>query len=86
MGDLAHMSVKGRIANAVLTLKQKFGVKPNGQLGITISRQDFASYNGATYETVFRMMNEMVEEKAIKLDGKHIMIISEHKLLEYIKN
>ena len=53
MGDLAHMSVKGRIANAVLTLKQKFGVKPNGQLGITISRQDFASYNGATYETVF---------------------------------
>jgi CRP/FNR family transcriptional regulator len=85
MRNLAHMSVKGRIANAILTLKQKFGVKPNGQLGITISRQDFASYNGATYETVFRMMNEMVEEKAIKLDGKDIMLVSENKLLEYIK-
>ncbi len=86
MRNLAHMSVKGRIANAILTLKQKFSVKPNGQLGITISRQDFASYNGATYETVFRMMNEMVKEKAIKLEGKHIMIVSENKLLEYIKN
>jgi CRP-like cAMP-binding protein len=86
MRNLVHMSVKGRIANAIITLKQKFGVKPDGQLGITISRQDFASYNGATYETVFRMMNEMVEEKAIELAGKDIMIVSENKLLDYIKN
>ena len=86
MRNMAHMSVKGRIANAILTLKQKFGVNNHGQLGITISRQDFASYNGATYETVFRMMNEMVEEKAIRMDGKNITILSEKKLLEYIKN
>ncbi len=85
MRNLAHMSVKGRIANAILTMKQKFGTAPNGQLGITISRQDFASYNGATYETVFRMMNEMIEDKAIQMDGKHILIVSENKLLEYIK-
>ena len=83
---MAHMSVKGRIANAILTLKQKFGVNNHGQLGITISRQDFASYNGATYETVFRMMNEMVEEKAIRMEGKNITILSEKKLLDYIKN
>ena len=86
MRNMAHMSVKGRIANAILTLKQKFGVNNHGQLGITISRQDFASYNGATYETVFRMMNEMVEEKAIRMEGKNITILSEKKLLEYIKN
>jgi len=85
MRDIAHMSVKGRIANAILTLKQKFGATSEGQLGITISRQDFASYNGATYETVFRMMNEMVEEKAIKIDGKNIAVLSEDKLQEYIK-
>ena len=85
MRNLAHMSVKGRIANAILSLKQKFGVGSNGQLGITVSRQDFASYNGATYETVFRLMNEMVEEKAIKMDGKNILILSENKLQEYIK-
>jgi CRP-like cAMP-binding protein len=85
MRNLAHMSVKGRIANAIISLKQKFGADEHGLLGITISRQDFASYNGAAYETVFRMMNEMVVEKAIKLEGKGIVIINENKLLEYIK-
>jgi CRP-like cAMP-binding protein len=86
MRNLAHMSVKGRIASAILTLKQKFGTDSEGQLGITISRQDFASYNGATYETVFRMMNEMMEDNAIKMDGKHILILSENKLLGYIND
>jgi len=85
MRNLAHMSVKGRIANAIITLKQKFGTNENGQLGITISRQDFASYNGATYETVFRMMNEMVEDNAIQMDGKNIIVMSESKLEGYMK-
>ena len=85
MRNMAHMTVKGRVANAILSLKQKFGITQNGHIGITISRQDFASYNGATYETVFRVMNEMVEENAIKLDGKDILILSESKLLDYLK-
>ena len=86
MRNLAHMSVKGRIANAIITLKQKFGAAPSGQLNITLSRQDFASYNGATYETVFRVMNEMAGEKSIKLAGKEITIVSENKLHEYMAN
>ena len=85
MRNLAHMTVKGRIANAILTLKQKFGLSDNGNLAITLSRQDFSSYIGATYETVFRMMNEMIEEGSIQVDGKNIAILSEDKLQEYIK-
>ena len=85
MRNLAHMTVKGRIANAILSLKQKFGVAPDGNIAITLSRQDFASYIGATYETVFRMMNEMIEESAIKMDGKNIAVLSENKLQEYIQ-
>jgi len=45
----------------------------------------FASYNGATYETVFRMMNEMVEDNAIQMDGKNIIVMSESKLEGYMK-
>ena len=86
MRNLAHMSVKGRIANAIITLKQKFGAASSGQLNITLSRQDFASYNGATYETVFRVMNEMAGEKSIKLAGKEIIIVSENKLHDYMAN
>ncbi len=84
MRNLAHMPVKGRIANAVLFLRQKFGSTAN-TLNITLSRQDFASYIGATYETVSRIMNEMTEEKAIKVKGKEITVVSEKKLMEYIR-
>ncbi len=83
MRKLAHMSVKGRIANAIITLKQKFGADAGGHLNIILSRQDFASYVGATYETVFRMINEMIEDNAIKVEGKKIIIHSESKLQGY---
>jgi CRP-like cAMP-binding protein len=86
MRNLAHMSVKGRIANAIITIKQKFGASASGQLNITLSRQDFASYNGATYETVFRVMNEMADDQSIKIDGKEITILSENKLIGYMSS
>ncbi|MFT3682083.1 MAG: Crp/Fnr family transcriptional regulator [Ferruginibacter sp.] len=85
MRNLAHMTVKGRIASAILTLKKKFGAT-DGDLNIILSRQDFASYVGATYETVFRVTNELIEEKAISMDGKQITILSDGLLLDCIKD
>ncbi len=32
---------------------------------INLSRQDLASFIGTSYETLFRMMNDMAEEGAI---------------------
>ncbi|HEX5653566.1 MAG TPA: Crp/Fnr family transcriptional regulator [Chitinophagaceae bacterium] len=83
MRNLAHMSVKGRIANALLTLQQKFGNNPDGALTITLSRQDLASYTGTTYETLFRVMNELVEEGLIKMEGKKIFLLKEKELSNY---
>lgn len=85
MRNLAHMPVKGRIANAVLFLSKKFGMTAN-TLHIALSRQDFASYIGATYETVSRMLNEMCEEKTLRVEGKELSIISVKKLEEYIRH
>jgi CRP-like cAMP-binding protein len=81
MRNLAHMSVKGRIAYAMVLLKKKFGVSPDGHLGITISRQDLASYVGATYETVFRTLTELSQEKVIHVNGKHITLLNEKTLV-----
>lgn len=81
MRNLAHMSVKGRIAYAFLLLKQKFGLSANGHLNITLSRQDLASYVGATYETVFRTLGELSNEKVIQLHGKHITLLNEKTLV-----
>ena len=86
MRNLAHMSVKGRVANALLMLQTKFGTSPEGYIDIHLSRQDLASYIGTTYETVFRVMNELVEENAISLDGKNIFIQSENILKRHYQN
>jgi CRP/FNR family transcriptional regulator len=80
MRNLAHMPVKGRVAQALLTLREKFGVKENGFIDLRLTRQDLASYTGATYETVFRVLNDLVEENLVKLSGKNIGIPDIKKL------
>ena len=80
MRNLAHMPVKGRVAQALLTLREKFGLKQDGFIDLTLSKQDLASYTGATYETVFRVLNELAEEGLVKLSGKNIAIINSEKL------
>jgi CRP/FNR family transcriptional regulator len=80
MRNLAHMPVKGRIAQALLSIQEKFGTTPEGFIDLTLSRQDLASYTGTTYETVFRLMNEMVQEGSITLSGKHICIVNADQL------
>ena len=75
MRNLAHMPVKGRVAQALLALQEKFGSKQDGFIDLTLSKQDLASYTGATYETVFRVLNELVKENLVRLSGKNIGIV-----------
>ena len=82
MRNLVHMPVKNRIAQALIALQEKFGVKEDRSVDIELSRQDFASFVGTTYETVFRMLNELVENKLLKVDGRNITILDKEKLLE----
>lgn len=81
MRNLAHMSVKGRMANALLLLQQKFGFNKDGFIDISLSKQDLASYIGATYETTFRILNELIEERLVAVSGKNYTILNETKLL-----
>jgi len=80
MRNLAHMTVKGRVAQALLLLKTKFGNSEKGHINILLSRQNFASYTGTTYETVFRMMAEMTAQRMIVVDGKKITLLDEPAL------
>jgi CRP-like cAMP-binding protein len=75
MRNLAHMPVKGRIAQALTRLQEKFGKDDEGFIALPVNRQDFASYLGATYETTFRLMNEMEAEGLIRVEGKKTAIL-----------
>ncbi len=85
MRNLAHMPVKGRVAQALLQLREQFGTLPEGSIALTLSRQDLASLVGATYETVFRIINELAREDLIRLEGKDIALLDTDGLLAYTK-
>lgn len=85
MRNLAHMPVKGRVAQALLSLQKQFGVTEDGFVNIDLTRQDLASYTGAAYESLFRVMNELAEENLITTHGKQIRLNDEdalHKIIE----
>jgi CRP-like cAMP-binding protein len=81
MRNMAHMPVKGRIAQALISLQKQFGTKDGGVIGIELSRQDLASYAGSTYETVFRVINELVKEEITSVSGKKITVKNYEALL-----
>lgn len=83
MRNLAHMPVKGRIAQALLNFQRTFGTTEDGSIDLNLSRQDLASYTGTTYETVFRIINELVQEGSITLIGKNICISNPQQLSEH---
>ncbi len=78
--NLVHMPVKGRIAQALINLKNQFGTNSDNSIGIELTRQDLSSYAGASYETLFKVMNEFTDEKLVEVSGKSIRIIDEMQL------
>jgi len=85
MRDLAHMQVKGRVAKALLGIENKFKVNKDGFISFAISRQDIASYTGAAYETVYKLLTEFSETGLIATDGKYIMLKNKSALEEMTK-
>ena len=85
MRNLAHMSVKARIAQSLISLKNQFGISHTGSINLELTRQDIASFAGTTYETLFKVVNELTKRNIILLTGKKVFIKEEEMLLELIK-
>lgn len=80
MKNLAHMPVKGRIAESLLYSDDVFGSDASGKLQFRMSRKDLASMSSTTYETVIRMLNELKEAGAIQLKEKDIWLTDKESL------
>lgn len=81
-----QLSVKGRVAWSLFQLEEKMGVDQDGYIGLILSKTDLASYVGSTYESVYRMMTELVEEDIIESVNKRIKIKDRTMLLHYSKS
>ncbi|PAW93596.1 transcriptional regulator [Mucilaginibacter sp. MD40] len=80
MRNLVHMQVKERIALAILTLKKQFGTTSAGAIDIELTRQDLSSFAAVSYETLFKVTNEFIQNKLISVTGKSIAVLNEQLL------
>ncbi|MGM0934919.1 MAG: Crp/Fnr family transcriptional regulator [Bacteroidota bacterium] len=72
--ELAYKPVRGRLAEALLSLNSKFSTNGREPNQVAITRADLASYIGTVKETVNRLLSEFRSEKLISTQGTRIKI------------
>jgi CRP-like cAMP-binding protein/CheY-like chemotaxis protein len=82
---LAYHSVRKRVAEALITLRDRYKKQNDTKFSIAISREDLASIVGTATETVIRTLSDFKDEKLIDIKGSNITILDEGKL-ERMKN
>ena len=80
--NMSQKTVKQRLAEAFIYLKNNYGEDTNGFLSLTLSRDDYANIVGAATESLIRMISEFKKKGLIKTDGKKIGIVQECTLQE----
>jgi len=75
MTQLTQLPVKNRLAWSLLLIYRIFGEKnTKGYIGLSLSKKDLSSYVGTTYETVYRVLGELIDLEVIAMDKKNIFI------------
>ena len=82
--NMSQKTVKQRLAEALLYLRQNYGEDENGFLLLTLSRDDYANIVGAATESLIRMLSDFKKKGLIKTEGKKIGIINDCALKELI--
>ncbi|MBK7127922.1 MAG: Crp/Fnr family transcriptional regulator [Crocinitomicaceae bacterium] len=79
--DITQKTVRERVAEVLLQLKSKFGVKQDGKtLDIRLTRREIGDMAGVTTETTIRTLSELNKEGFIAISGKDIQLLSLDKL------
>ena len=77
---LAYNSLRKRVADALITLQQKYQVAGQEKFSIHISREDLANIAGTATESLIRTLSDFKSEKLIEIKDGNIIILNEKKL------
>ena len=84
--NLTQKHIRGRLAEAILFLKENYGVEEDGcTLSIYLSREDLANLSNMTTSNAIRTLSSFAVEKIIAIDGKKIKIVQEEELRKVSK-
>ncbi|MBT8290882.1 MAG: Crp/Fnr family transcriptional regulator [Muriicola sp.] len=82
--NMSQKTVKQRIAEAFLYLRDNFGADADGFLNVTLSREDIANVVGTATESCIRIISEFKKKEYIKTSGKKIGVVDEKKLRDLV--
>ena len=72
--DIAQKTVRERLAEVLLQLKDNFQLDQDKTLQISLTREELANTVGTATETIIRLLSELKQERLIDLDGRKIKI------------
>ena len=78
--DFAQKSVKQRLANTILFLKETFKEDSEGFVDIILTREEIASVIGTATESAIRLLSEFKKKNLIEFSGKKLKITNEKEL------
>lgn len=82
---LAYHSVRKRVAEALITIRDRYKKDNETKFSMSISREDLANIVGTAPETVIRTLSDFKDEKLIDIKASNITILDEGRL-ERMKN
>lgn len=74
--DIAQKSVRERLAEVLLLLKENFELDHEQTLQITLTREELANMVGTATESVIRLLSEFKQDQLIDLQGRKIRYIN----------
>jgi CRP/FNR family cyclic AMP-dependent transcriptional regulator len=77
---LAYNSLRKRVADALITLNNKYKKDSQEKFSIHISREDLANIAGTATESLIRTLSDFKSEKLIEIKEGNIIILDERKL------
>jgi CRP-like cAMP-binding protein/CheY-like chemotaxis protein len=77
---LAYNSVRKRVSQALIQLKEKYDDGTKNPFSMAISRDDLANLAGTAPETVIRTLSDFKEEQLVEVKGSTIIWINPEKL------
>ncbi len=81
MVTLTQKHIRGRLAESLLLLKDKYGVENDGNtLKVYLSREDIANLSNMTTSNAIRTLSTFASERVIAIDGRKIKILDPARL------
>jgi CRP/FNR family transcriptional regulator len=73
--ELAQKTVRERVAEALLVLRETFGVLADGEtLNMQLTREEIADIVGTAPESVIRMLSDLRHDHIIATEGRKILL------------